>query len=340
MRVDIHTTTQKYRVIYADPPWKFSSKEAFEPRNGVSGFTPLEAVYPTMTTADLKALDVGRLAEKDAALFMWATDAHLSDALELYKAWGFRYVTVAFVWSKKTVTGKTVANLAPLDAQELRALPHGDEGPDGTVQAEEQRPAARRGREDTAQREAGGSTATHRGSIRGRSPARALCPPSLPRVGRMGKRGVTMTATRITRKPASIRTLWAIAKSPELHLSDEDLHAVVFRETGKESMKKLSQGEINEVARVLQNMKDSVNRAAHTKRTDTGGDARTVQQRRKIFALTEELGWNSDPRRIQGFAKRLTGVERLEWLNVAQCEKVIEGLKAMVARQKRKGAQA
>ena len=111
-----------------------------------------------------------------------------------------------------------------------------------------------------------------------------------------------MTAARTRRKPASIRTLWAIAKSPELHLSDEDLHAVVFRETGKESMKKLSQGEINEVARVLQNMKDSVNSSARTKRTDTGGDARTVQQRRKIFALTEELGWNDDPRRIQGLS--------------------------------------
>lgn len=137
-----------------------------------------------------------------------------------------------------------------------------------------------------------------------------------------------MTAARTRRKPASIRTLWAIAKSPELHLSDEDLHAVVFRETGKESMKKLSQGEINEVARVLQNMKDSVN-----------SSARTVQQRRKIFALTEELGWNDDPRRIQGFVKRVTGVDRLEWLNVAQCEKVIEGLKAMVARQEQKEAQ-
>ena len=145
-----------------------------------------------------------------------------------------------------------------------------------------------------------------------------------------------MAAARTGRKPASIRTLWAIAKSPELHLSDEDLHAVVFRETGKESMKKLSQGEINEVARVLQNMKDSVNGSARTKRTDTGGDARTVQQRRKIYALTEALGWNSDPQRIQGFVKRMTGIDRLEWLNVAQCEKVIEGLKAMVARQKRK----
>ena len=147
-----------------------------------------------------------------------------------------------------------------------------------------------------------------------------------------------MAAARAGRKPASIRTLWAIAKSPELHLSDEDLHAVVFRETRKESMKKLTQGEINTIARVLQNMKDSVNSDPHTKRTDTGGDARTVQQRRKIYALTEALGWNGDPKRIQGFAKRMTGVDRLEWLNVAQCEKVIEGLKAMVARQEKKEA--
>lgn len=147
-----------------------------------------------------------------------------------------------------------------------------------------------------------------------------------------------MATARTGRKPASIRTLWAIAKSPELRLSDEDLHAVVYRETRKESMKKLTQGEINTVARVLQNMKDSVNSDPRTKRTDTGGDARTVQQRRKIYALTEALGWNSDPKRIQGFVKRMTGVDRLEWLNVAQCEKVIEGLKAMVARQEKKEA--
>lgn len=145
-----------------------------------------------------------------------------------------------------------------------------------------------------------------------------------------------MAAARTGRKPASIRTLWAIAKSPELRLSDEDLHAVVYRETRKESMKKLTQGEINTVARVLQNMKDSVNSDPRTKRTDTGGDIRTVQQRRKIYTLTEALGWNDDPRRIQGFAKRMTGVDRLEWLNVAQCEKVIEGLKAILARQKQK----
>ena len=145
-----------------------------------------------------------------------------------------------------------------------------------------------------------------------------------------------MAAARTGRKQPSIRTLWAIAKSPELHMTDEDLHAVVYRETGKESIKALTQGQINEVARVLQNMKDGVSRSTRTKRTDEGGDVRTVQQRRKIYALTEQLGWNNNPQRIQGFVKRMTGVDRLEWLNVTQCEKVIEGLKAILKRQERK----
>ena len=145
-----------------------------------------------------------------------------------------------------------------------------------------------------------------------------------------------MAAARTGRKQPSIRTLWAIAKSPELHMTDEDLHALVYRETRKESIKALTQGQINEVARVLQNMKDGVSRSTRPKRTDEGGDARTIQQRRKIYALTESLGWNDNPQRIQGFVKRMTGVDRLEWLNVTQCEKVIEGLKAILKRQERK----
>lgn len=141
-------------------------------------------------------------------------------------------------------------------------------------------------------------------------------------------------AARKGRKPASIRTLWAIAKSPELHMDSEDLHSIVYRETGKESMRKLTQGEISTVARVLQNMKDSVNTGFRTKRTDVGGDPRTINQRRKIYILTWELGWNNDERRIHGFVKRMTGVDRLEWLTPAECRKVIEGLKALIDRQK------
>ena len=145
-----------------------------------------------------------------------------------------------------------------------------------------------------------------------------------------------MAAARTGRKQPSIRTLWAIAKSPERRVADDDLHAVVYRETGKESMKKLTQGEVNILARVLQNMKDSAARGSQSKRTDEGGNPTTERQRRKIYALTEALGWNSDKRRIEGFVKRMTGIDRLEWLDAGQCEKVIEGLKAILAREQRK----
>lgn len=146
-------------------------------------------------------------------------------------------------------------------------------------------------------------------------------------------------ATRKGRKPASIRTLWAIAKSPELGLSDDDLHAVVYRETRKESTKQLTQGEINTLARVLQNMKDGVNRDTRRKRTDEGGDPRTVNLRHKIYALCDALGWNDDHRRINGFVKRMFGVDRVEWLTLGQCGKVVEALKAILEREQRKEGQ-
>lgn len=107
MKVDIFSTDRKYRVIYADPPWKYSSKEALGKK-----FVPLEKVYQTEKTTSMCEWDVEGIAEKDAALFMWTTDSHIEDALKLIKAWGFRYVTVAFVWKKVSVNGKTLANLS------------------------------------------------------------------------------------------------------------------------------------------------------------------------------------------------------------------------------------
>ena len=107
--VDIFTTDKKYNVIYADPPWQFSSKEV-QRYNG-NRFRPLETVYGTEKASVMETWDVKCIAEKDAALFMWSTDAHLEEAIRLMKAWGFKYVTVAFVWSKKTKNGKQVSTL-------------------------------------------------------------------------------------------------------------------------------------------------------------------------------------------------------------------------------------
>ena len=82
----------KYSVIYADPPWRYS----FSP----SASRAIERHYPTMAHDDICALPVADLAAEDCALFMWAVNPKLPDAIAVMEAWGFRYVTVAFVWVK------------------------------------------------------------------------------------------------------------------------------------------------------------------------------------------------------------------------------------------------
>ena len=127
------------------------------------------------------------------------------------------------------------------------------------------------------------------------------------------------------------RTLYGLAKSPELGLDNDALHALVYRETRKTSIKALKPKELDWVCGVLLRMKD---RAQGHKRTDAGGNPATETQRRKVYALTEQLGWNNDNRRINGFVKRMFAVDRIEWLNHQQCSKLIEALKQMAARER------
>jgi N6-adenosine-specific RNA methylase IME4 len=81
----------RYGVIYADPPWRYDRKVG----KGLA-----EDHYPTMSIAEICALDVSGLADKDCALFLWATFPQLEEALRVINAWGFKYKTVAFVWLK------------------------------------------------------------------------------------------------------------------------------------------------------------------------------------------------------------------------------------------------
>ena len=59
----------------------------------------------------IKNLDISRIAEKDCILFLWAVSPQLPEAIEVMSAWGFKFKTVAFCWSKTTKTGKLVSNL-------------------------------------------------------------------------------------------------------------------------------------------------------------------------------------------------------------------------------------
>ena len=100
---------KKYQVIYADPPWDYGGKLQFDKSSkGVDELNTNKKIfissacfkYPTLKTSELKKLPLKNIAKDNCLLFMWTTNPHLEQALDLGKAWGFEYRTVAFVWDK------------------------------------------------------------------------------------------------------------------------------------------------------------------------------------------------------------------------------------------------
>jgi len=102
---------KRFDIIYADPPWHYNGKMQFDKTGkGVEEIDLAKKIfissaafkYPTLKLAELKAIPVSQIAKDDCLLFMWATNPHLAQAVELGQAWGFHYKTVAFVWDKMT----------------------------------------------------------------------------------------------------------------------------------------------------------------------------------------------------------------------------------------------
>ena len=88
------TVSEKYQVIYADPPWPVKKiKRKVRPNQ-------VEMDYPTMTTEEIKSLPVGNITEKNSTLWLWTTHAYLPTAFEVMKAWGFKYQRT-ITWDKQ-----------------------------------------------------------------------------------------------------------------------------------------------------------------------------------------------------------------------------------------------
>jgi N6-adenosine-specific RNA methylase IME4 len=100
---------KKYDIIYADPPWDYGGKMQFDNsgkkdvnenwQNNIF-ISSANFKYPTVKTKELKKIPISEIAKDDCLLFMWVTSPHLEQGIELGKAWGFEYRTVAFVWDK------------------------------------------------------------------------------------------------------------------------------------------------------------------------------------------------------------------------------------------------
>lgn len=84
--------SDKYRVIYADPPWKYGNTMP-------DYFTEQADHYVLMTVKEICEMPVKDIAEDNAVLFLWVTSPILRESFDVVSAWGFEYKS-SFVWDK------------------------------------------------------------------------------------------------------------------------------------------------------------------------------------------------------------------------------------------------
>lgn len=89
----------KYDIIYADPPWKYNSRENHKTRfrGGADGH------YRLLSLQDIWKLDVESICSDNAIMFLWCTFPFLKEQLKTFEAWGFKYKTVGFTWIKTNI---------------------------------------------------------------------------------------------------------------------------------------------------------------------------------------------------------------------------------------------
>jgi N6-adenosine-specific RNA methylase IME4 len=89
---------EHFGAILADPPWHYKVWA-----EGSQDSRLASSKYRVMATKDIVELPVVELAAPDCVLFIWATWPMLTDALAIIDAWGFKYKTCAFDWTKAHV---------------------------------------------------------------------------------------------------------------------------------------------------------------------------------------------------------------------------------------------
>jgi N6-adenosine-specific RNA methylase IME4 len=85
-----------YRVVIADPPWRFQSNSKRAPgRNAMRH-------YSCLSLAELCALPIEQHLAKDAVLFLWVPSPFLviGAHLPVMRAWGFEPSGMGFAWIK------------------------------------------------------------------------------------------------------------------------------------------------------------------------------------------------------------------------------------------------
>jgi N6-adenosine-specific RNA methylase IME4 len=89
----------RFRTILADPPWSYNNKTV-----GGTGTSGSSVKYDTLTLADVHALPVPQLTDKEngACCYLWVPLPLLDEGLSVLDAWGFKYKTT-ITWVKEYI---------------------------------------------------------------------------------------------------------------------------------------------------------------------------------------------------------------------------------------------
>lgn len=103
MSIVLPTVEGGFRAVLADPPWRFNTwnkTEVVAARESKTTYKSASVHYRTMPLDEIMAMPVGDACAADAALFMWTCWPMLLESLALIEAWGFKFKTCGFFWTK------------------------------------------------------------------------------------------------------------------------------------------------------------------------------------------------------------------------------------------------
>ena len=90
--IELANEPEKYKIIYADPPWKYNDEL-------IEGYGAATHHYPPMTIQELCNLKIKNITTENSVLFLWVTSPFLNECWPIVKSWGFEYKS-SFIWDK------------------------------------------------------------------------------------------------------------------------------------------------------------------------------------------------------------------------------------------------
>jgi N6-adenosine-specific RNA methylase IME4 len=91
--------TGPFRVIVADPPWRYEIRTGDVTHRGT-------CPYPDMSVDAICALPVKDLAAEDCVLWLWTTNVFMRESYDVLQAWGFESKTILTWVKQKFGTGQ------------------------------------------------------------------------------------------------------------------------------------------------------------------------------------------------------------------------------------------